>query len=466
MATLIVLTVLGFIILFLGAFDQKKALLPVAIIGTIAAIVLLINDHGYSKIYFSEMVRFDNYAVSFSILMTVVMLMLFLLASFHFRKEESSIADLYALMLFSLVGAILMVSYDNLVMLFMGLEIMSIPLYVLAGSRRLSLASNEASLKYFLMGAFASGFLLFGIALVFGETNSFYLNTISEYVAQYTENGASVSPIFTVGILLMLVGFAFKVGLFPFHFWTPDVYQGSPTMFTLMMATIVKTAAIGSFFRMFFICFSGANETWFYILYAMSIATIIIGNITAINQSETKRMLAYSSISHAGYLILPLLALNEYSASAIFFYTAAYSIASIGVFAVLMALMEDRQDFPIDKFKGLVYKNPLLTTTLIISLLSLAGIPPLAGFFGKYFIFLNAFGSNLIYLVLIAIVGSLIGLYYYFKPVIYSFSRESNGWETISLSFIFKLVLILVIASILLIGILPGLLLDASLVSF
>ncbi|MFN4122850.1 MAG: NADH-quinone oxidoreductase subunit N [Flavobacteriales bacterium] len=462
MATLIVLTVLGFILLFLGAFHKKSILLPVAVIGTLIAIVLLINDHGSFKLYFNEMVAFDNYAVSFGILMTSIVALLFLIASYHFRNENAGVADLYALMLFSLVGAILMVSFDNLVMLFMGIEVMSIPLYVLAGSRRLNLASNEAALKYFLMGAFATGFLLFGIAFIFGETNSFYLNNIKEYVSNY----GVASPMFATGMLLMLVGFAFKIGLVPFHFWTPDVYQGSPTLFTLMMATVVKTAGIGAFYRMFDICFSGVNGNWFIIIWILAVATILIGNLTALAQTETKRVLAYSSISHAGYLMLPLLALNELSGSAIFYYTAAYSLASVGIFAVLIALIEARQDFPLDRFKGLAKNNPLLTATLIFSLLSLAGIPPLSGFFGKYFVFVNAFGSGMIYIVIIAIIGSLISLYYYFKPIIYAFSKEGEAWNTVQLSLLYKGILVLIIGAILALGVLPGFFIDQNLVSF
>jgi NADH-quinone oxidoreductase subunit N len=271
---------------------------------------------------------------------------------------------------------------------------------------------------------------------------------------------------FASGILLMVVGFAFKIGLFPFHFWIPDVYQGAPTLFTLMMATVVKTAGIGAFYRMFDICFSGANETWFYVLWILAIATILIGNLTALVQTETKRVLAYSSIAHAGYLILPLLALNELSGSAIFYYTTSYSIASVGVFAVLMALMESRPDFPLDKFKGLAKNNPLLATALIVSLLSLAGIPPLAGFFGKYFLFVNAFGSGLTFIVIMAIAGSLIGLYYYFKPIIYAFSKEGEGWPVVQMSSLYKVLILLIIVATLAIGLLPGFFIDSNLVSF
>jgi NADH-quinone oxidoreductase subunit N len=242
-----------------------------------------------------------------------------LIASYQFRNEGSHIADIYALMIFVLVGALVMTSYSSLVMLFIGIEILSIALYILVGSRRMNLSSNEASLKYFLMGAFASGFLLFGITLLYGVTGSFDLAAISDY-ANGTEN---LPIIFNTGLILVLIGFAFKIGAVPFHFWTPDVYQGAPTLITAFMATVVKTAGIAAFYRLFDTCFSGIDGVWYNVLWVISIATILLGNISAIMQNEAKRMLAWSSVAHAGYLLLPVLALNELSSSSIFYYTAA-----------------------------------------------------------------------------------------------------------------------------------------------
>jgi NADH-quinone oxidoreductase subunit N len=366
------------------------------------------------------MMNYDNYAVSFIGLMIFSVLMIMLVAAYQFRNEDSGIADIYALMLFTLVGGVLMTSYANLGLLFVGIEILSIALYILAGSRRMNLSSNEAALKYFLMGAFASGFLLFGIALMYGTTGSFDLVRISEFA-----NGNENLPMtFITGVLLILIGFAFKIGAVPFHFWTPDVYQGTPTLLTAFMATVVKTAGIAAFFHLFDICFSAIDSVWFNILWVIAVATIVLGNISAVMQNEAKRMLAWSSVAHAGYLLLPVLALNELSASAIFYYTAAYSVASILAFTVLIGISQFNNEMPVDQYKGLARNNPLMTTALVISMFSLAGIPPLAGFFGKYFAFVSAMESNLVIAVLVAVSGSLIGIYYYFKPVIFAFNQD------------------------------------------
>ncbi len=436
MYTLVLLSLLGFLVLFLGAFDQKKLLLPVALIGLAAAFVLNAMDWGTNITWFG-MMNYDNYAVSFTGLIIFIIFMLFMLATWHFRNEDSNIADIYALMIFSATGAMLMTSFTSLVMLFIGIEILSIPLYILAGSRRLNLSSNEASLKYFLMGAFSSGVLLFGITLVFGVCNSFDLNVISDYV----NNTESTPLIFNAGVMMILIGLAFKIGAVPFHFWSPDVYQGAPTMITAFMATVVKTAAIASFYRLFDTCFSGIDGVWYQIVWVISVVTILLGNISAVMQNEAKRMLAWSGVANAGYLLIPIMALNETSASALFYYSAAYSVASITVFAVIMALSGVKNELPVDNFKGLAKNNPLLTTALVVSMFSLAGIPPLAGFFGKYMVFFSAFNSNLIVAVLFAIAGSLIGVYYYLRPVVYAFNSEGQAPDKIQANVAFNLVI-------------------------
>jgi NADH-quinone oxidoreductase subunit N len=304
------------------------------------------------------------------------------------------------------------------------------------------------------MGSFASGFLLFGIALMYGITGSFDLLVISDYV-----NGNEELPvIFITGVLLILIGFTFKIGAVPFHFWTPDVYQGTPTLLTAFMATVVKTAGIAAFYHLFDTCFSSIDGDWFSILWAIAAATILLGNISAVMQNEAKRMLAWSSVAHAGYLLIPILALNEMSASAIFYYTAAYSVASITAFAVLLGISQFDNDMQIDQYKGLAKNNPIMTTALVISMFSLAGIPPLAGFFGKYFVFVNAMASNLNIAVIIAIIGSLIGVYYYFRPVIYAFNQEATPMEKIKGNTAYNFVLFTGIVITILLGIFPDVL--------
>ena len=453
MSTLILLSLLGFLILFLGAFNQKKLLLPVAITGLIAAFFTNALDWGTNHLWYNMML-YDNYAVSFTGLMIVTVILILLIASYQFRNEDNHIADIYALMIFVLTGALVMTSYSSLVMLFVGIEILSIALYILAGSRRLNLASNEASLKYFLMGAFASGFLLFGITLMYGVTGSFDLAVISDYA-----NGTDELPlIFNTGVILILIGFAFKIGAVPFHFWTPDVYQGAPTLITAFMATVVKTAGIAAFYRLFDTCFSGIDGVWYNILWAIAAATILLGNISAVMQNEAKRMLAWSSVAHAGYLLLPVLALNELSSSSIFYYTAAYSIASVTAFGVLIAISQFNNELQLDQYKGLAKNNPMMTLALVVSMFSLAGIPPLAGFFGKYFVFVTAMESNLNIAVMIAIAGSLIGIYYYFRPVIFAFNNDGQPMEKIQTSWTFNFVLAIGVILTLLLGIFPDIL--------
>jgi NADH-quinone oxidoreductase subunit N len=382
------------------------------------------------------MMTYDNYAVSFTGLIIFITLMLFMIATWHFRNEDSNVADIYALMIFACTGALVMTSYSSMVMLFIGIEILSIALYILAGSRRLNLSSNEASLKYFLMGAFASGVLLFGITLIYGVCNSFDLAVIAEYV-----NSTEQTPtLFNTGILLVMIGFCFKLGAVPFHFWSPDVYQGAPTLITAFMATVVKTAAIASFYKLFDTCFSGVDGLWYPTIWIVGVLSILLGNISAVMQNEAKRMLAWSGVAHAGYLLLPIAALNELSAPAIFYYSTAYAVASITGFAVLIALSGAQNELPVDQFKGLAKNNPLLTTALVVSMFSLAGIPPLAGFFGKYMAFLTAFNSNLVIAVILAIVGSLIGVYYYFRPVVYAFNNEGQIPERIEANVAFNVV--------------------------
>lgn len=454
MTAIIILALLGFVILFLGAYHLRSWLVPVALIGVTTAFVMNAADWDQQKEWFGMMFS-DNFSVSFNGLLIFCTLLIFMLASWHFRNEGSMVADLYALILFALTGAMLMTSFSNLVMLFIGIEILSIALYILAGSRRLNLASNEASLKYFLMGSFASGVLLFGIALLFGTVNSFDLAAISDYV----NSGNKLPIVFHTGIMLVMIGFAFKIGAVPFHYWAPDVYQGSPTLITTFMATVVKVAGIAAFYRLFDTCFSGIDTSgWYQVLWVICVITILYGNITALLQNEGKRLMAWSGVAHAGYLLIPLLALNELSASAIFYYTTAYTISSITVFGVIIALGGADNEVPIERFKGLAKNNPLMTFALVVGMFSLAGIPPLAGFFGKYYLFANALSNGLILVTVLAVIGSLIGIYYYFKPVVQAFNTEVTPVPRINNGFAFNFVLMLGIFLTIVLGLFPDVL--------
>ncbi len=450
MKALILLSSLGVIALLAEIFSFKKLLYPVVLLGLIAIFVVNLFDWGTANEYF-KMMRYDSFAIAFSSVLIGITALWFIMSQ-DFFKEETSLTDHYALILFALTGAIIMVSYTNMTMLFLGIEILSIPMYVLAASKKDDVLSNEAGFKYLIMGAFATGFLLFGITLIYGSTASFDLPTITNFVS--THQG-TVPAMFYVGVLLMLVGMSFKVSAVPFHFWAPDVYQGAPTQVTAFMATIVKTAAFAAFLRLFSSCFVNASGVWVHVLWIMAALSLLVGNITAVIQTSTKRMLAYSSIAHAGYMLLALVALNGISSSSILFYTLAYSIGSIASFGVLGIVVKAKGEDGLNAFNGLSKSNPMLAFAMTVALLSLAGIPPTAGFFAKYYIFTAAFQAGHAWLVLIAILASLIGVYYYFRIIIAMYFKESKDAAAIELSLNHKILFFITIILTIALGLMP-----------
>jgi len=429
MNTLILISVLPIVLLYLGLYKAKKALLPVAIIGLLAALGLALaqwTSLDEAKPIYHDMMLFNNYSVAFSAITIISTILILLLSKDYFEKISSHVAEYYAIILFSLAGIIVMVSYYNLTMLFIGIEIMSVSLYILAGIKKNDFASNEAALKYFLMGAFSTGFLLFGIALIYGATGSFNLAIIRDWVLAHP-NG--IDPMLGTGIMLIIVGLCFKVGAAPFHFWTPDVYEGSPTLITAFMSTVVKTAGFAAFLRLFSVCFAPMASFWMPALLIITILTLFIGNITALYQQSFKRMLAFSSISHAGYLLFAIVALGASSANSVFVYATAYSIASIIAFAALILVQQQSGSDNFESFNGLAKKNPFLALVLTISMLSLAGIPLTAGFMGKFFMFSAALSHYQIWLVVLAVVNAIISIFYYFRVIVAMYFRTAETNE-------------------------------------
>src|SRR5471030_2987837 len=357
MNTLIVISVLPILVLYLGLYKVQKALLPVTIIGLLVAAGLAVAQWNNSaQPIYHGMMLFDNFAIAFSVITIVSTILILFLSAGYFERISNHIAEYYAIILFSLAGIIVMVSFYNLTMLFIGIEIMSVSLYILAGIKKSDFASNEAALKYFLMGAFSTGFLLFGITLIYGASGSFNLVAIREYVTATPH----IDPLFYTGIVLIIVGLCFKVGAAPFHFWTPDVYEGSPTLITAFMSTVVKTAGFAAFLRLFSTCFNPLSMYWAPVLLIITMLTLFIGNITALYQHSFKRMLAFSSISHAGYLMFAIVALGSSSAGSVFVYATAYSIASIIAFGVLILVSHQSGSNSFESFNGLSKKNPFL----------------------------------------------------------------------------------------------------------
>lgn len=455
MLTLLTLFLTALAVLFAGLAKKRDLIQWLRMIGLSAALGVTawsLYDGAPFADRYASMFQFDTFALAFSASALLSTLLLFGFTRWGFRELTDTLGDHYALILFSLCGAVLLFSFTNMVMLFLGIEILSIPLYVLAGSRRDDLRSNEAALKYFLMGAFATGILLFGIALVYGATASFDLNQIHSVIVA---NGHSPQML-SVGILLILVGLGFKVSAVPFHFWAPDVYSGSPTIVTAFMATVVKTAGFAAFYRLFGTAFVGAGEFWTTAVAMVAALTMTVANTTALFQSNFKRMMAYSSIAHAGYLLLAILVAGQPGAAgAILFYTLTYSVATICAFACFLLVSEQNQDETFRAFNGLSQKQPLIAAAMAVSVLSLAGIPPTAGFFGKYFLFTTAF-EQYPWLIVLAVVNSAVSIYYYFKVIIAMyFSGEENAYE-VHIPWGFRVAIAASLVLIVLLTLMPG----------
>lgn len=423
MNTLIYTSVLGFICMLAEILNFRKLIAPVMVLGLAAIFALNLNDWNINQAYFNRMITVDNFSVAFSGLAIFITLLIFILSVDFYGADKFHYSDYMAIMTFILVGAMMMFSFSNLAMLFLGIETLSISLYVMAGSKRFDVRSNEAGFKYFLMGSFASAFLLFGIALLYGATGTFDLAGIGQYTVDHTGN---ISPLFYTGLLLIVFAMLFKVSAAPFQFWAPDVYEGAPALVTAFMSTLVKVAAFGAFYKLMSHTFYYVFEKTELILMVSVVLTLAIGNLVALSQTNFKRLLAYSGISHAGYLMLLMLCSPAQPAGALFYYGLAYALSTIAAFAVAIPVFQASGSEEVDAFNGLASKNPLAAAAMSMAMLGLAGIPPFAGFLGKYYIFTQALQSNYFYLTLVAIFGSMIGVYYYFKVILAMYGKPAN----------------------------------------
>ncbi|MFN4146318.1 MAG: NADH-quinone oxidoreductase subunit N [Runella sp.] len=463
MLSIVLLSIFGLVVLFLGFQKSKNILLPATLmfIG-IALVANFLPWNDAPSLYFKDMLFENRLTMSFS---GIVLLSAFLITALtrgFVNEEAAQPAEYYAIMLFSLIGALMMIGFENLIMLFVGVEILSVSMYLLTGSDKRNLRSNEAALKYFLMGAFATGIMLFGIALLYGATGSFNITTLKAYILTNT----SPSNLLYMGLLILLIGMLFKVSAAPFHFWTPDVYDGAPTIFTAFMSTIVKTAGFAAIYRLLSNSFGGIYQFWWLTVAVITILTLLAGNITAVYQQSFKRMMAYSSISHAGYLLLSLTALTASSEKALVFYSLAYSLATISAFGVMIAVSQEatvsseRKDY-FEIFNGLGKRSPFLAFVLSVSMISLAGIPLTAGFWGKFFIFSSVIERDLSWLLVIAILMSAVGIYYYFRAIIAAYMREGE-MSPIKIGAFYRIVLIATTFISICMGLLPDILLKLS----
>lgn len=418
---LLTVTGVGIIVLMISAFVKEGERMSywVTLIGLSGSIILCGATMQPTGSAFHGMLAFGGTVNFFSLIFLVAALLTTALSREYLQKTHTNFGEYYLLIVFATLGMMIMASAADLIMIFLGLELMSICLYVLAGFIRKNLTSNEASLKYFLLGAFATGFLLYGIALLYGAAGTTNISVIVNNFAVL-----SSSKLFWVGAGLLIIALGFKVGAVPFHMWIPDVYQGAPTPVAGFMSTGAKAAAFSAFVLVFAHKFENAERLQ-NTLAILAAGSMILGNIVAIAQSNIKRMLAYSSIAHAGYMLVGLAAGNQLGRSGIVFYLTSYLFMNIGAFAVLSLLeREGEKNLDFEDYRGLGSKKPFLAATMSIFMLSLAGIPPFGGFFGKYYIFVAAINSHLTWLALIGVLTSLISVYYYLRLVMLMYFQE------------------------------------------
>lgn len=454
MSVLIIVFLTAVAALFSGVFEQGKFARYIGIFGLIIALyVSFLPELSFFEQY-RNMYEYSANTALFTKISLVVTILIFLLGGFAFSNHRSHQSELYALMLFALCGGIVLFGFQNLVTLFLGIEILSIPLYVMAGANKTDLRSNEASIKYFLMGAFATGFLLFGIAFIYGSTGSFDLYKIQDFSVANPKN-----LMFILGVILMLCAMSFKVALAPFHMWSPDVYTGSPSIITAFMASVVKIAGFFALFRMMTIGFSGVTHEWINIFGVFLIITLLLANVMGLAQTNAKRMLAYSSVSHAGYIGLVFFGMNTLSTYTLAFYLFAYSLSTVGVFMCLIWVEKVKRETSYGAFKGLAKTEPLLAVVATISLLSMAGVPLTAGFMGKFSLFAQALSNdNNSFLVIVAVLGSAISIAYYLRLIIAMFFFKETTFKTSEkVTITYNIVAVFIIASLVILGVFPDL---------
>ncbi len=461
----LVLSAFGMILLLISVFSPRGKTAHVAWLSIVALIITgMITMAGWNnpQAGFAGSVLLDNFATFFSMICIIAAGLTILMSDDYLKREEFPVGEYYPLILFTTAGAMWMVSGTDLMTIFLGLEVLSVSLYVLAGFFRDKVTSNESGLKYFFLGAFSTGFLLYGVALIYGVTGTTKVQAIAEYVKMNPE--AATNTMFIAGGLLLLVGFLFKVAAAPFHMWTPDVYQGAPTPITGFMSAGPKAAAFAAFIRVAIIGLDSLESELTALFWLLAVLTMIFGNFIALSQKDIKRLLAYSSISHAGYALVGMVAWNTVGLSAIMFYMLVYTFMNVGAFAVLVLLgKKGEENLTLDGIAGLGYKKPFLGIALCIFLFSLMGLPPTAGFTGKFYIFAGAIKAGYVWLAVIGVLNSAVSLYYYLRIMVQMYFKdpqEDFAWVKLNMPTVLSIIISLV--GVLYLGIVPGTLMQLA----
>jgi len=419
----LLVTIFGIVVMLvdplLPAHDSKKSLGIIALVGTLASLVATVYQTGFYGDAFFDMVRVDTFSIFFHIVVLLVVLVVVLSSFDYLEVQQIKAGEYYGLLLFAAVGMMLMSSAIELVLIFIAIEISSISSYVLAGFRRRAAESAESSLKYFLLGSFATAFFLYGVALVFGATGSTNVYKIAEVLS------SQHSVVVYLAVALMFVGLGFKVASAPFHIWTPDVYEGAPAPVVGFLSTGPKAAAFAVLLR---VLFATGAPGWFWMVWVSAVLSMTIGNIGALVQNNVKRLLAYSSIAHAGYLLVAFAAAQTTGISAAIFYAASYAAMNVGAFAIVAHLSGRGERYvTLDDYTGLGRRSPLIAGLLTVFLISLIGIPITGGFFAKFYVFSAALRANLIGLTIIGVINSAIAAYYYLRIIVYMYMLDESG---------------------------------------
>ena len=420
-------TAAGIAAMVAEAFRDPGERMPIAGLGAVGLVgagvaSLLLWNHSASSF---GVVLADNFGLFVTWILIVVGLLTLAFSGPTIERERLPGGEYYALVLFALAGMMLMATATDLLVIFLALEVMSLAVYVLTGIRRDSPASTEAALKYFLLGAFSSAFFLYGIALTYGLAGSTHLDRIGRLIAA---QAMAPTPMQLLALGLLLVGFAFKVSAVPFHMWTPDAYEGAPPAVTGFMSTGVKAAAFAAFVRVFLAAFEPLQSEWWPVLWVIAAATMIVGTVVGVAQSSVKRMLAYSSIAHGGYLLVALLAANDFGKGAVLFYLLAYAVTNLGAFGVI-ALLEstDRPNDQVRDYAGLWDAHPVLAGLMTMFLLSLGGFPPMAGFVAKWYVFSAAVKAGYTGLAIIGVLTSVVSVFFYLRIVVMMYMTPTDS---------------------------------------
>jgi NADH-quinone oxidoreductase subunit N len=429
----LIVAVTGLVVLLAQAFTAPGKRAPSAplsmagLLAALAAVAIMAAGRGRGAVL-AGTVAADDFSLFFHALILAIAVLAVLFSPSYLRATGIDRGEYYTLLLFSVVGMLGLVSCLELVSMFVALEIMSVAIYAMAGLHRDRPESREASMKYFITGAFSSAFLLYGVALLYGTSGSTWLSRIGPALQPSAGSGA----LGTLGVALLLVGFGFKVASVPFHMWVPDVYEGAPTTVTALMSAGVKAAAFGAFLRVFLVPLGALSEEWRPAVAVLAVATMVLGNLGALAQSNLKRMLAYSSIAHAGYLLTAVVAAPRVAAEAVLFYLVAYAAVNLGGFGALAALAnrEGREPMSLDDLAGLAERRPVLAAALTIFLISLTGVPVSAGFVGKFYLFNAAVSADYAALAVVGVLMSVVSAYYYLRVVVVMYMREPIAPDT------------------------------------